>query len=976
MTTTKNKLTMLVADDSYPIRMLLYDAFSPEYNVIVAENGAEAIEVLNTHDEIVIALIDLLMPEVDGFKVISHIVGEKRNFKLPVIAFTASDKPADEIHAVDLGATDVLHKPLNIELLKHKVRNLLTFTAQTAGGDKKLMRLIIEQNEIDEKSGLLNKVAFCNAVRRFIDNHHNTKFVMLRYDVDGFKVLNDVYGISEGDRLLRIIGDYIKHNTPEEVISGRWEADHFVMFMRYDIFNCSDLLNHVDNAVKRDDFGFDILIRMGVYIVEDPLIDVSLMCDRALMALKSIKGDYVKRVAYYDEEMRSNLIEAQQIATEMESALHEGQFVVYLQPQFNYNNGKLHGAEALVRWKHPIKGLIPPIKFIPIFERNGFVTHMDMFVWEESCRILRKWLDKGYKIVPISVNVSRIDIYSLRLTEHFIALLEKYNLDPSMIRIEITESAYIDSPAHLINSVQKLREAGFCVEMDDFGSGYSSLNTLKDVPFDLLKLDMKFIDSNSTSTKGGSILSSVVGMSKRLNLPVLAEGVETKAQADYLKSIGCMYMQGYYFSKPIPVYEFEKRLLANPVEGNNELHSSDEDVDALGFLNASTQHTLIFNNFVGGAAIIEYEGDRVEAIRINDQFYETLDITREEFSAKAVSLFDYLDHQNKAKFMACLDRAVEKKGQDECELSVSLKEGQELWVNVGVRLLVTVRGRHLLYLHIENITHKMNLLLNNLHLNEKLMGIMNSIPGGVIDFEIRDGRPYVNYINQAMYDMFGYTHEEYQELAQSGLGKIVYEDDLVAVRNGKNELLDGKKDSVEISFRHICKEGGYKWIVFSGSVTRRTENGMFATGIVLDFDYQMRFEQSAVDTRRTFEKKLALNTALISAFPFGVLQFVRRGANYRLFSCNDASWKFLEFENKAAMLKVFGHDGVKIPVHPDDQSKLDAMIEQVTSGRSSSVAEERLYILNGQGGYTPAVVRLQSVVYEGETEYMQYLFMF
>ena len=223
---------------------------------------------------------------------------------------------------------------------------------------------------------------------------------------------------------------------------------------------------------------------------------------------------------------------------------------------------------------------------------------------------------------------------------------------------------------------------------------------------------MKFIDSNSTSTKGGSILSSVVGMSKRLNLPVLAEGVETKAQADYLKSIGCMYMQGFYFSRPIPMYEFEKILLSNSIEEKKDLHSSDENVDALGFLNASTQHTLIFNNFVGGAAIIEYEGDRVEAIRINDQFYETLDLSREDFSAKSVSLFDYLDDVNKTKFLSTLRRAIEKNGQDECELSVCLKEDQELWLNVGVRLLVTVRGRHLFYLGIENITHKMNLLLN------------------------------------------------------------------------------------------------------------------------------------------------------------------------------------------------------------------------------------------------------------------------
>lgn len=978
MSVVEKKMTILVADDSYPIRVLLSDTFKPEYEVLLAENGMEALELLRTHDEIVVALIDLIMPGIDGFKVISEIVSSDREIKIPVIAISASDNPADEIHALDLGATDVLHKPLNMELLKHKVRNLLNFTAITAGGNRNLMKLLIEQNEIDEKTGLFNKVAFCNAVRRFIEKNRNTQFVILRFDVDGFKVLNDVYGLSEGDRFLRTVGDYISHNTDEEnVVAGRWDADHFVMCMKLDKFNVTRMLARVDASVANVDFGFDIVVRMGVYVVEDPTIDVALMCDRALLALRSIKGDYSNRVAFYDEEMRANLIEVQQITNEMGTALLEGQFVVYLQPQINYYTNKLHGAEALVRWRHPIRGLIPPAKFVPIFEKNGFVTHLDMFVWEEVCRMLREWLDKGYDVVPISVNVSRIDIYSLRLTEHFESLMNKYDLDPSYIRIEITESAYIDSPAHLINSVKKLREAGYCVEMDDFGSGYSSLNTLKDVPFDMLKLDMKFIDDDYTNSKGGSILSSVVGMSKRLNLPVLAEGVETKAQADYLKSIGCMYMQGYYFSKPVPAAEFEKLLIANNSEPRLEFHSNEEDTAALGFLNASTQHTLIFNNFVGGAAIVEFEGDRAEAIRLNDQFYEVLDLNREDFADKTVSLFDYLNDVNRGKFIASLNRAIKKKGQDECEISVNFKEGSEIWVKVGVKLLVTVRGRHLFYLSIENITQKMNLLLNNLRLNEKLMGIMNSIPGGVIDFEIKNGKMIVNYINQAMYEMFGFTLEEYAELALIGDSKMVYEEDMVVVRNAEKEMLDSKSDTVENNFRHYCKDGSYKWVIFSGAVTRRTETGILGTGIMLDFDYQMRFEQSAIDTRRTFEKKLALNSALISSFPFGLLQYVKRGNSYNLFSCNEAAWKYLEFESKTAMMKAFGNNGAMIPVHSDDESKLDEMIKKVLAdNNNNAVEEERLYIKNGNDGYTPAVVRVQSVVYEGQPEYIQYLLLF
>ena len=220
---------------------------------------------------------------------------------------------------------------------------------------------------------------------------------------------------------------------------------------------------------------------MGVYTVENRDLDISLMCDRALLALKSIKGKYESRVAYYSEDMRQELIESQQIVNEMNTALDEGQFIIYIQPQFNYTTNRLHGGEALVRWKHPSKGIIMPGKFVPIFEKNGFITHLDQFVWEEVCKLQRKWLDEGREVVPVSVNVSRTDIASLRLVDHFVKLVGKYDLPTELLRIEITESAYMDNPSQMIETVSRLREAGFSVEMDDFGSGYSSLNTLKEL---------------------------------------------------------------------------------------------------------------------------------------------------------------------------------------------------------------------------------------------------------------------------------------------------------------------------------------------------------------------------------------------------------------------------------------------------------------------------------------------------------------
>ncbi|MCR5685966.1 MAG: EAL domain-containing protein [Lachnospiraceae bacterium] len=975
MSAREKKLTMLVADDSLPNRVLLSDAFKSEYEILLAENGAEAMELLRLHDDIVIAIIDLMMPGTDGFKVISNINSIDRNEKIPVIAITGSENPADEIHAVDLGAMDVVHKPVNVELLKHKVRNLITFTALTAGGSERLMRLLIEHTEVDEKTGLFNKVAFCNAVRRYIDSDPNNKYVIIRWDVDGFKVFNDVYGVAEGDRFLRNMGEYLGKYASEDFIFGRWSADHFVACLKLENFDCDRMVQLVDEASGKDDFGFEIVIRMGVYIVDEPQIDVALMCDRALLALRTIKGDYTKRVAFYDDEMRASLIEAQQITNDMENALAEGQFFIYLQPQINYDNGSLHGAEALVRWRHPRKGIIQPAKFIPVFEKNGFITHLDMFVWEEACKLVRRWLDKGIKPVPISVNVSRIDIYSLRLKEHFDSLIEKYDLNPSLIRVEITESAYIDSPAHLINSVEKLREAGYMVEMDDFGSGYSSLNTLKDVPFDLLKLDMRFIDDNSATSKGGSILSSVVSMSRRLNLPVLAEGVETKVQADYLKSIGCVYMQGYYFSKPIPVSEFEKILMANEAEEPFTVHSREDENAALGFLNASTQYTLLFNSFVGGAAIVEYDGERVEALRINDRFYEDLGIKREDFADKSVSLLDYLDKTNGDKFVASLEKAVINE-TDDCEVNVKYSEEQNLWMKVRVKLLVSIRGRHLFYLNVENITQKMNLLLRNLQLSEKLNGIMNSVPGGIIDFEAGISGGSIKYVNNTVTEMFGFTAQEYINMVNGSFAEIVHEDDYANVRSIQEELVSGRSDSGEISFRHLCKDGTYKWVDFSIAVVKRTDYGFIGSGIMLDFDYQVRFEQNALETKRNFEKKLALSTALISCVPCGVLQYAKRGSDFRLFSCNEAAWTYLDFKDKTALMDEFGKCGYMIPVHPDDDAKLKNMVGNILKRDTESVEEERLYVRNGSGGYTPAVVRVQRVDYDGEQEYIQYILMF
>ena len=267
------------------------------------------------------------------------------------------------------------------------------------------------------------------------------------------------------------------------------------------------------------------------------------MCDRAGLALNQIKNHYGKNVAFYTDSLRTDLIREQQILDSMETALKEHQFQVYYQPKYDIHSDSIAGAEALVRWIHPEYGFMSPADFIPLFERKGFITKLDYYVWREACETLCKWKEEGRKVVPISVNISRVDFSVPDLAEWIISLVDRHEIDRKLLHLEITESVYAEDPKYIVETIEKLRANGFVIEMDDFGSGYSSLNALSELPVDILKLDMKFIQSSTENRK--NILGFVISLSKWLNLPMIAEGVETREQLDKLKNFGCDYVQGY-----------------------------------------------------------------------------------------------------------------------------------------------------------------------------------------------------------------------------------------------------------------------------------------------------------------------------------------------------------------------------------------------------------------------------------------------
>lgn len=412
----------------------------------------------------------------------------------------------------------------------------------------------------DELTGIYNKQAFYAKTKEMLLDNPDKNFDLLRINIERFKVLNDLFGESTGDKLLRYIGKFLKEINLPLCVSGRLYADNFVVCYEAGKGDSRRMINTLQMVADSFAINNRTILSFGLYRIDDKALPVSVMCDRANMALWKAKGNFKNPYCEYDEKMRQQVLKEQKIINAMEMAIQNKEFTLYLQPKYNIEKGTIIGAEALVRWISLENGFISPGDFIPVFENNGFVYEVDKFIWEESCRYLRKWLDEGREVHPISVNVSRIDLYDPKLVQHLVDLREKYQLPSQYLELEITESAYTEDPEQIITITRQLREAGFVILMDDFGTGYSSLNMLKDIQIDVLKLDMGFLKSSDYSAKGGNILTAILKMAESLKMQTIAEGVETKEQVEFLKSIGCKYVQGFYYSKPLPVDEFEKLI--------------------------------------------------------------------------------------------------------------------------------------------------------------------------------------------------------------------------------------------------------------------------------------------------------------------------------------------------------------------------------------------------------------------------------
>lgn len=439
------------------------------------------------------------------------------------------------------------------------VRYLATF--QNVDAEMRIKMEMEYRADYDSLTDLYNADAFYRNVENYVHHNEDEQLAIIAIDVDKFRIINDRYGIDAGNKCLSVMGRMLKEELPKELPACRYQADMFSILFRYESEN--DILAFMTSLSERmrraEGLPSPLGLVYGIYKITDKDVPARLMCDRARAAKKQIKGSALSNYAVYDDVIRLKMREQTDIENEMEQALKNREFVMYLQPQINIKTGKICGAEALVRWKHPAKGILVPANFLSLFEDNGFITKLDLFMWEEACKYIAD-LQKRDIMLPISVNVSRRHIGETNIVRMLTDMVKKYGFENRFLEIEITENLFLQDVSELFEDMGELKERGFRILMDDFGSGYSSLNMLRKAPIDTMKIDRFFLDEIMSTDRGKIIVESSVRMAKMIGLDVIAEGVETKEQLEFLRSVDCDVAQGYYYSRPIPVDEFEDFL--------------------------------------------------------------------------------------------------------------------------------------------------------------------------------------------------------------------------------------------------------------------------------------------------------------------------------------------------------------------------------------------------------------------------------
>ena len=733
---------------------------------------------------------------------------------------------------------------------------------------------LIQENYYDSLTGLYKKNVFFARAEELLKRGGDKKYCLMAVDIEHFKIFNEWYGQEAGDKFLVRVGEFLKEaQEKDHGVAGYIGDDDFVIILPDNKVALKSLQNDILHYVRQYGGNAGFLPAFGMYEITDINLPVSTMCDRASIALASVKGNYAKRVSWYDAAMMQKIEENHLLLSEVQRALTNGEFVFYAQPKCNMMTGKIIGLESLVRWIHPERGLVPPNEFIPVLENSGFIANLDIYIWDKVCGCVRNWLDRGNRAVPISVNVSRIDIYTVDVVACFCGLVEKYRLDPSLIEIEITESAYAENYNIIKETVEELRKSGFTVLMDDFGSGYSSLNMLKDVNVDILKIDMKFLDmSEESADRGVGILEAISSMARLMGIRVIAEGVETKEQVDFLLDMGCIYAQGYYFYKPMPVDVLEPLLEdVNKVDFRGIKARAIERFRIKDIFRENVFSETMMNNILGGIAFYHVFRDEVELVRVNEQYYRIMETDPVDLEENKMNILRYVYEDDRSTMLHIFREAYEKTATGAGGEIRRLKgNGKTIWLHIHVFFLKEQDGHRFYYGAVSDVTMQkereamlessqraLSAVLNVSENDESFMKLTEDnrktastifaqmSPGGMIGGYCEEGFP-LYFANYEMVRLLGY--ESFEELKAAIKGLVVntiHPEDRRRVAEDIGEYSPGVEYTT--TYRMPKRDGTWFWTLDKGKIIRAEDGRLAIVSACTDISETMMVQQQLAE---------------------------------------------------------------------------------------------------------------------------------
>ena len=517
-------------------------------------------------------------------------------------------------------------------------------------------------NEVDDITNLYVEKYFIYRANKLVNEKNDIKWSAISLDIEHFSLFDQWYGRDSGNFLLAKIGQiFLSMNRDWGGVSGYLGQDHFIAIVEDNEQIYERLYKAVLKAIRYYSVSSGFLPAIGICRVNDAN-NLQDAIDKSNFASSLAKKSINRRVVVYDPFVKTQNVKDYKMVLDVMEALKNEEITFYLQPQCRLSTGKVVGAEALARWVKKDGTVVPPGAFIPLLEKYGFITEFDKYIWESVCKWIKKMKDEGKLNVQVSLNISLIDVSTIDLAEYFDELIKKYNLSPDILKIEITESAYAQTSEEIKNLVDNFHKNGFHVLMDDFGSGYSSLNVLRSLDVDVLKLDAAFLDLNGGDfNKGVHILESVINMAKVIGIPIIVEGVETEEQVKFLEELGCRYVQGYHFYKPMPYLEFAK-LISNPdnVDPRGFIVKTNEQIRVREFIDENIYSDTMLNNILGAVAFYSWKGrEQVDIIRFNQQFYESVDDSN--FHGRLENIQNFLPPDDRPKIYELLQEAIDNK---------------------------------------------------------------------------------------------------------------------------------------------------------------------------------------------------------------------------------------------------------------------------------------------------------------------------